>query len=136
VSWRPAIICTRATEDSAARPLVRCGWPPEKVEALIKDDAETLAMWREAVTPAKHVHADGDIVPIKTERGNGKAYTLSRLKREAPALFQRVVNRELSANAAAIEGGFRQKLSPLEQIERLLPRLSEAERLKLRELLR
>jgi hypothetical protein len=38
-------------------------------------------------------------------RGNGKAYTLDRLKRERPDLFARVVAKELSANKAAIEAG-------------------------------
>lgn len=37
-----------------------------------------------------------------SERGNTKTYTLSHLKREDPALFQRVCAGELSANAAAI----------------------------------
>ena len=59
-----------------------CGWPLDKVERLIRDDAETLAMWRDAVTPPPHIHkADGSIPTIKDR---GKAYTVSRLKREAP----------------------------------------------------
>jgi hypothetical protein len=41
-------------------PIEGCGWPLDKVERLIKDDAETLALWRKAVTakdgrPAKTV---------------------------------------------------------------------------------
>jgi len=37
-------------------PLAGCGWPPEKVEALIKDDVETLALWREATVGKPHRH--------------------------------------------------------------------------------
>jgi len=40
---------------------------------IIKDHAEVLAMWREAMSGCNNV------------TGNGKAYTLSRLKRENAA---------------------------------------------------
>jgi hypothetical protein len=81
-----------------------CGWPPEKVEALIKDDPAVLAMWREAVTPQHG--GDRTDVPSKSDiitldgRGTSKAYTVARLKREAPALFADVCAGKLSANAA------------------------------------
>jgi hypothetical protein len=58
------------------------------------------------------------------QRGNRRAYTLDRLKRNNPELFAKVVNGELSANAAAIEAGFRKKLSALEQIRKLIPKLT------------
>ena len=49
-------------------------------------EAETLALWREATVGETHAHRDdSDNVTITPERGNGKSYTLSRLKREAPA---------------------------------------------------
>jgi hypothetical protein len=76
---------------STSKPRAGCGWPPEKVEALIKDHPDVVALWREAITPAKHVHSDGDNGTIKPERGNSRSYTLSRLKRErrelAPELW-------------------------------------------------
>jgi hypothetical protein len=95
-------------------------------------------MWREAVTPqhggdrfikSDNITLDGD------GRGTSKSYTVARLKREAPALFQAVCAGELSANAAAIEAGFRKKPTPFETIIRLLPKLSDDERDQLRELL-
>lgn len=93
-----------------AAPLRGCGWPLEKVEALIKDDPETLTMWRQATTAEKHLHkADGDNVTISPKRGNSVAYTLDRLSRERKDLFERVKAGELSANAAAIEAGWRSK---------------------------
>jgi hypothetical protein len=68
---------------------------PEKVEALIKDDAETLALWREAVTNpngVKHPQAVDNVNSLERSAGNSRSYTLSRLKREAPELFERVVD--------------------------------------------
>lgn len=51
-----------------------------------------------------------DIVSnIPVDHGNSKAYTVSRLKRDRPDLFEKVVAGELSANKAAIEAGFRRK---------------------------
>jgi hypothetical protein len=74
---------------------------------------ETLAMWRDAVTPPKHVHRDSDIVTIsEAERGNSKAYTVSRLQKQA--------------NAAEIKAGFRKKISlPLRQSHPAAERLAK-----------
>jgi len=107
-----------------------CGWPPEKVEVLLRDDPVILAEWREATTApnhrpaessdnittlpprrgtettgAKHIHADASNRSIKPIHGTTRAYTLTRLKQQEPELFKRVTRGELSANAAAIEAG-------------------------------
>jgi hypothetical protein len=86
------------------KPLAGCGRPPEKLEALLVKEPEVQALYREATTagqgrPAKE---KTDIVSLKPKHGNSATYTLSRLKRERPDLFARVVAGELSANAAAI----------------------------------
>ena len=73
-----------------AKPLAGCGWPPAKVEALIKDDPEVLAMWREATTGEKHKHkanGDADNISITPRHGTSRAYTLSRLKHKNPTLY-------------------------------------------------
>jgi hypothetical protein len=44
-------------------------------------------MWREAITPAKHLHHDNDNVIITSKQGNSLSYTLDRLKRQQPELF-------------------------------------------------
>jgi hypothetical protein len=44
-------------------------------------------------------------------QGTSKSYTVSRLKRDRPDLFGKVVAGELSANKAAIEAGFRRNPS-------------------------
>ena len=58
-------------------------------------------------------HTEGrDIVttlPQTSERGNSKAYTLDRLHREAPELYEAVKAGDKTANEAAIEAGFRVK---------------------------
>jgi hypothetical protein len=69
-----------------------------------------------------------DNVSLDPQHGNRRDYTLTRLKRARPDLFARVTRQELSANAAAIEAGFRKKPSPLEQIQKLLPKLTPQER--------
>jgi len=62
-----------------------------------------------------------------TTTGRGSSYLLARLKRDRPDLAQRVIDGNLSANAAAIEAGIRKALTPLEQILRLLPKLTANE---------
>ena len=59
--------------------------------------------------------------------GNEAIYTLARLDRDNPALAERVRAGELSANAAAIEAGWRKKSSSLKQICRLLLELTPEE---------
>lgn len=78
------------------------------VEALIRDDPDTLRLWRQAVTRPNHRPAKtSDNVTTNDGRGNSLAYTLDRLQRHHPALYERVVAGELSAHAAAIEAGIR-----------------------------
>jgi hypothetical protein len=67
-----------------------------------------------------------DNVTLK-ERGNARAYVLARLDRDRPDLAERVRADELSANAAAIEAGWRKQPTPLERIYKLLPKLSQTE---------
>ena len=110
------VCCASFLELLTAPPLRGYGEDPRKVEALLKDDAEALRMFREAIT-APH---GGDrkteelstknynvILDPPTKQGNSRAYTLDRLHREAPKLYAKVVAKKLSANAAAIEAGFR-----------------------------
>jgi hypothetical protein len=107
------------------------GWGqnPDKIEALLKDSSEVLAMWEKEMQgepgrPIKGENKSVDNVNRISSTGNSKAYTLSRLKRENAELFQQVVAGELSANAAAVKAGWRKKLTPLESIMKLLPKLN------------
>ena len=104
------------------------GWSeqPDKIEAIIKADVESLALFREAMvegpgqpktTEAKSIN--DNVINTLSSQGNSKAYTVSRLKRDRPDLFEKVVAGELSANKAAIEAGFRRKPTTIEQIKTL-----------------
>ena len=50
----------------------------------------------------------GDNITSK-DRGTSESYTVRRLKRDRPELAEKVIQGEMSANAAAIEAGFRTK---------------------------
>lgn len=84
------------------------GTDVDTLERLCRDDDEALALLRQATTNPKHVHvSDANNISIrKPAHGTSKAYTLDRLTRERPDLYARVVNKELTANAAAIEAGW------------------------------
>lgn len=141
-AWRKRVHKGRTFEHKrfidfiTTKPLAGCGWPPEKVEALIKDDPETLTLWRESVTRANHRPKVSSDNIITSSLGTSRAYTLSRLKKQTPELFQQVVDGELSANAAAIKAGFRKKLTAFEQIQKLISKISASERRDLIQMLR
>jgi hypothetical protein len=63
------------------------------------------------------------------------AHWQARLRRDRPDLAERVETGELSANAAAIEAGFRHRRTPFEVITRLITKLDAAERARLKEIL-
>ena len=103
------------------------------IERLIADDAESLVRLRELAVAPKHLHKakndDGNNVTIipdlftkpesskpQADRGNSRAYTLTRLKNERPDLFEKVVAKELTANRAAIEAGLTLANSRLAQV--------------------
>ncbi len=70
----------------------------------LADGPKVLALWREATVGRagdNQYKVDNNVTDQRV-KGNSRSYTLSRLKREAPQLFQKVVDGELSANAAAI----------------------------------
>lgn len=94
------------------KPIRGWGEDPKKVEAVIKDDAECLAMFRKAMKCVnQHDLPSNNVTGQEAKTGNSKAYTCERLKREAPELFEQVVAGELSANAAAIKAGIRKRPS-------------------------
>lgn len=102
-------------------PLEGYGEKIEDVERMIANDPEALADFREAVKgepgrPKADEETPYNVRDLQVTCGNGKAYTLSRLKRETPELFAAVVRGELSANAAAVKAGWRKVKTPLERL--------------------
>lgn len=105
---------------------VHCRKHPE-VERMILDEMEP---GRKHGRPVKE-DASSDKGSNPTFKGRGATYTLKRLKRDRPDLFARVVAGELSANAAAIEAGFRKRPpTPLERILKDLDKLTTAAELQ------
>jgi hypothetical protein len=75
-----------------------------------RDDVQRLIKG-EVGAAAKHgvnQHSGGGD-NVTSSRGNNPTYTLRRLKRDRPDLAEKVISGDLSANAAAIEAGFRKK---------------------------
>jgi hypothetical protein len=64
----------------------------------------------------------------KTKGGNSALYTLKRLKRDRPDLFQVVLGGGMSPNAAAKEAGFRKQAAPLDQLRKAWSKATAAER--------
>jgi hypothetical protein len=116
-AWRDRVANGKPMHNDSFRefiispPLKGCGWEKQidAIEKLLGLKApDVLRRWREAMTPPVGVHHDGDNVTIMA-RGNNLAYTLARLSRDHSKLYERVIAGELSANAAAIEAGFRKR---------------------------
>ncbi len=115
------------------KPLKGWGTTVDKVQKYIEDDPDLLVEFRENITESKgkRVKDNSDNITIKTSdgRGTNKAYTLDRLHRQAPELYEEVKAGNLSANAAAIKAGFRKKDTPLEAAIKAFNKLSEKERI-------
>lgn len=86
--------------------------------------------------PPKGDACNADNIRIsRNEHGTSRKVTEARLRRDHPALYEAVQRGELSANAAAIEAGFRKKLTPFEIACKQIPKLTDAERRQLKDLL-
>jgi hypothetical protein len=88
------------------------GERPETIKRLLYTDAEALAAFEAAIV-GKHGGDRGDSKSdnITLERGTSKAYTLRRLAKDAPELFEEVKAGRLSAHAAA-DGAARRYVIP------------------------
>lgn len=97
---------------------------------------KALGLWHQIMTNevGTNQYTEGSS-NITTLRGTTRAYTLDRLSRESPGLYEAVCRGEMSANRAAIEAGFRKPPKPFDQIRKLLPKLTDAERRQLKDLL-
>lgn len=115
------------------------GWDedPNKIEAIIRDDPEALALWTEAMElkpGPKTDNSHNNIMRIK--QGTSRSYTVSRLSKTRPDLFKQVVAGKLSANAAAIEAGWRKGKTPLDQLRHWWVKASDSEKQQFLELVK
>lgn len=83
------------------------------LEGLKRTDPEAAVTFDQAVVLGRHgQHGRGrpkDRDSNTTSIGRGSEYTLARLRRDNPELAELVEQGELSANAAAIKAGFRER---------------------------
>lgn len=89
-----------------------------QLDRLCADDPEARRLLQE-VRKGKRGRKPPEEKPTNGRKlnpihGNTQGYTLDRLHRDHPELYRRVVDGELSANAAAIEAGFRKRLVQVE----------------------
>jgi hypothetical protein len=110
-----------------AKPPAGLGTNTDLIERIIRDDGETLAIFQEQIK-AQGTRNDLRSNPTEVRNDRGRAYTLARLKRSRADLFARVVADELSANAAAVEAGFKKKQSPLDVLRAAWRKASSKER--------
>jgi hypothetical protein len=98
-----------------------CRKQPEVERLILKemDDGATLA---EEPRDEK-----GRYRRSNTTTGRGATYLAKRLKRDRPDLFQQVLDRKLSVNAATIKAGFRKQSTPLAHAMKAVSKLSDKE---------
>lgn len=93
-----------------AKPVSGWGEDPSKVEAVIRDDPEALAAFREAMKCVNQHDLPSDNVtgqPIQT--GNSRAYSISRVQRECDQeTVAAVMAGAMSPNAALVRAGVRE----------------------------
>jgi hypothetical protein len=118
-AWQSRINKGKVIELNSLRELITekpiRGWgeDPSKVEAVIRDDPEALAAFREAMLGKPGVkpdnQSDNNVIPIDTPQGNGRAYSIARVQRECdPETVAAVMAGEMSANAALVKAGVRE----------------------------
>lgn len=112
------------------KPMAGWGEDPKKIEALIKDDPEVLPMFREAMKGQAGRPKTGSN-PTLLEKDRGKAYTLTRLQKDNPEIYEEVKAGKLTANAGAIKAGWRKAPTPMEIIRKQIPKLTQEERTQL-----
>jgi hypothetical protein len=94
-------------EFAEAKPLDGLGMHVADIEAILKvrDEHDLLRQLREACKHQGKRNLRNNVTEAR--RGNSRSGTLDRLHREHRKLYDQVIAGELTANAAAIEAGFR-----------------------------
>jgi len=125
------------------KPIAGWGEDPKKIEAIIKDNPEVLALYREAMegkggAPTGNQNASKNKQPTtnssrlnkkrNTIQGTTRAYSIERVKRDCdPDTVAKVMSGEMSPNAALVKSGIRvnrQVYIPTDP-KKLIPKLAE-----------
>lgn len=124
------VVFTRFEDFVTTRPLEGLGASMALVKRIVRDDPEALDLLDRATVAPAHVHREADNVrvsAVEPEHGNARQYALRKLRKDAPEVHARVLAGELSAHAGMIEAGFRKKATALDQVLRLLGKLTPEE---------
>ena len=116
------------------KPMAGWGEDPKKIEALIKDDPEVLPMFNAAMkqkTGPKDSLCNNRTEIERRTTGTTRAYTLTRLQKDNPEIYEEVKAGRLSANAGAVKAGWRKMPTPMEIIRKQIPKLTQEERTQL-----
>lgn len=96
-----------------AEPFQGLGATEQKIATLLGDDNVAVVKMRNLLkrqgTRTDLANNISEVKGRNVEHGTRRDYTLDRLQRDAPELFDAVQRNELSPNAAAIKAGFRPK---------------------------
>ena len=91
-------------------PLEGWGEDPKKIEAIIKDNAEVLAMYREQMLQESGARNDlgNNITEVERVTGTSRAYSIARVKKDCdPDTVAEVLAGKISPNAALVRSGIR-----------------------------
>lgn len=111
-------------------PLDGLGESPDLIKRILHDDPEALVLFETAMVGPHggDRKSKADNVSLEPAHGNSAAYTLRRLARDRPDLFEQVAAGAMTANRAAIEAGFRRVKTPLDQMKGLWAKLDHEAR--------
>ena len=121
-AWERRLSKGKIIELSSLRELITekpiRGWGEEvrKVESIIKDDPECLAMFREAMKEqeggdkrSQEAITRNIVTGDEIVTGNSRAYSIDRVKRECePEVVAKVMAGQMSPNAALVKAGIRE----------------------------
>lgn len=116
-AWERRTVHGKVVELSSLRELITAkpvsGWgeDPSKVEAVIRDDPEALAAFREAMKhQGERTDIDNNVIEVeRSPVGNSRAYSISRVQRECDQdTVAAVMAGEMSPNAALVKAGVRE----------------------------
>ena len=116
-AWKRRVVGKKVIQLGSLRELITAkpvsGWgeDPSKVEAVIRDDPEALAKFREAMKhQGERPNIDNNVIEVeRSPVGNSRAYSISRVQRECDLkTVAAVMAGEMSPNAALVKAGVRE----------------------------
>lgn len=89
------------------------GWDIDVIKAHCKRKPNIWQEYLEEINPLnKHgvrSYSTGDMSPVDNKKGNSKEYQIQRLKRDAPEIAIKVINREISAKQGMEMAGLKER---------------------------